>query len=313
MDTFWSLIATGLLATTPILLAALGGAVNREAGIVNIGLDGMMLAGAFVAVYVDWQAGSPALGCLAAVAAGAVLGWLFALPITRLGANEIVAGLGLALLMPGLFGYLLPTFFGQASTLQPANIIPLGSWRIPGLASIPQIGPVFFDQDPVTYLSWAAIPLTWFLLRRTVLGAHLRAAGRGPEVAVAQGLPVPRLRELATVIAGLASALGGAQLALATVQLFNKDMTAGRGFIALAAFYFGDCKPLPTAAAAFVFGIADAVSLRLQTTGLPDQIPEMLPYLAVVVALVVMAVRRRVAARRLALQPAEAEREGTPA
>src|SRR5260221_13639314 len=175
MQTLLSLLSTGLLETTPILLAALGGAMNREAGIVNLGLDGMMLAGAFVAVYVDWQAGSPLLACLAAVAAGALLGWLFALPITRLGANQIVAGLGLALLMPGLFGYLLPAFFGQASTLQPTGLASVGPWRIPGLASIPQIGPVFFDQDPITYLSWLAIPLTWFLLRRTVLGAHLRA------------------------------------------------------------------------------------------------------------------------------------------
>lgn len=312
MHTFWSLIGTGLLQTTPILLAALGGAINREAGIVNIGLDGMMLAGAFVAVYVDWQAGSALLGCLAAAAAGALLGWLFALPITRLGANEIVAGLGLALLMPGLFGYLLPVFFGQASTLQPASIGAVGAWRIPGLSSIPQAGPVFFAQDPITYLSWLAIPLTWFLLRRTVLGTHLRAAGHGPDVAVAQGLPVPRLRELATMIAGLASAVGGAQLALATVQLFNKDMTAGRGFIALAAFYFGDCKPVPTAAAAFAFGIADAGSLRLQTAGLPDQIPEMLPYLAVVAALIVVALRRKAAARRLAARPT-AGRAGTTA
>src|SRR5919109_2751030 len=103
-----TLLANGLLETTPILLAALGGAINRESGIVNIGLDGMMLAGAFIAVFVDWQSGSAIVACFAALAAGATVGLLFALPITRLGANEIVAGLGLALLMPGLFGYLLP-------------------------------------------------------------------------------------------------------------------------------------------------------------------------------------------------------------
>jgi simple sugar transport system permease protein len=288
-----TLFATGLLETTPILLAALGGAINRESGIVNIGLDGMMLVGAFVAVYVDWQSGSPVLACLAAVGAGALVGYLFALPITRLGANEIVAGLGLALLAPGLFGYLLPIYFGQASTLQPDNIPSVGQWSIPGLSSIPWIGPVVFQQDPITYFSWAAIPLTWFLLRRTVFGMRLRAAGHSPEVAVAQGLSVPRLREATTMIAGLMAALGGAQLALATVQLFSKDMTAGRGFVALAAFYFGNSRPLLTAVAAFIFGFADAASIRLQTTGWPDQIPEMLPYLAVVAALIVVALRQR--------------------
>jgi simple sugar transport system permease protein len=302
-----TLLANGLLETTPILLAALGGAINRESGIVNIGLDGMMLAGAFIAVFVDWQSGSAIVACFAALAAGATVGLLFALPITRLGANEIVAGLGLALLMPGLFGYLLPIFFGQASTLQPDNIAAVDRWRIPGLGSIGGIGPVVFDQDPVTYFSWLAVPLTWFLLRRTVFGAHLRAAGHNPDVATAQGLPVRRLREVATAIAGLLSALGGAQLALATVQFFNKDMTAGRGFVALAAFYFGNSRPLLTAVAALIFGLADAGAVRLQTSGWPDQIPEMLPYLAVIAALIVVAIRKRRAAGSIAEQAAPAD------
>jgi ABC-type uncharacterized transport system permease subunit len=302
-----TLLFNGLLETTPILLAALGGAINRESGIVNIGLDGMMLAGAFIAVFVDWQAHDAVLASLAAIGAGALVGGLFALPITRFGANEIVAGLGLALLMPGLFGYLLPVYFGQASTLQPDNIPAIDQWRIPGLGAIPGVGPVVFDQDPITYFSWLAIPLTWFLLRRTVFGMHLRAAGHNPAVATAQGLSVPRLRESATVVAGMLSALGGAQLALATVQLFNKDMTAGRGFVALAAFYFGNSKPLLTAVAAFIFGLVDATSIRLQTAGWPDQIPEMLPYLAVVVALIVVAVRKHRAARSIAEEAAPAD------
>ena len=308
-----TLLATGLLETTPILLAALGGAINREAGIVNIGLDGMMLAGAFIAVFVDWQAHNASLACLAAVGAGALVGFLFALPITRLGANEIVAGLGLALLMPGLFGYLLPIFFGQASTLEPDNIPAVNAVAVPGLSSLPGIGRIVFEQDPITYFSWAAIPLTWFLLRRTVLGMRIRAAGHNPEVAIVQGLSVPCLRELATALAGLLAALGGAQLALATVQLFNKDMTAGRGFVALAAFYFGRSRPLLTAVAALVFGMADATSIRLQTAGLPDQIPEMLPYLAVVAALVAVAVRNRAAARVVPDQVAPADGLSTAA
>jgi simple sugar transport system permease protein len=307
------ILATGLLSTTPILLAALGGAINRQAGIVNIGLDGMILAGAFVAVFVDWKTGSPVLACAAATATGGVVGWLFALPITRLGANEIVAGLGLALLMPGLFGYILPVAFGQASTLQPAGIPGVDAWHIPLLSSIPFVGAVFFSQDPITYLSWIAIPLTWFLLYRTVVGVRLRAAGHNPDAAVAAGLPLARLRELATVIAGLLAALGGAQLSLATVQLFNKDMTGGRGFIALAAFYFGNSKPALTALAAFIFGISYSVAIRLQTAGLPDQIPEMLPYLAVVVALVVVALRRRGTDASLADEAVAADGMGTSA
>lgn len=287
------ILTTGLLSTTPILLAALGGAINREAGIVNIGLDGMMLAGAFVAVFVDWKTGSPLLACLAATATGAAVGYVFALPITRLGANEIVAGLGLALLMPGLFGYILPVAFGQASTLQPAGIPGVGGWHIPLLSKIPFVGSVVFSQDPITYISWLAIPLTWFLLYRTVLGVRLRAAGHNPDAAVAAGLPLVGLRELATAIAGLMAALGGAQLTLATVQLFSKDMTAGRGFIALAAVIFGRWTPLGATGAALFFGFFAALQYSLQRAGVPSELMQALPYLAALVALAGFAGRVR--------------------
>ena len=292
------ILHVGLLLATPVLLAALGGLINQNAGIVNLGLDGMMLVGAFVAVFVDWKSGSVLLGCVAATAAGAATGLLFALPITRLGANQIIAGLGLSILIPGLFGYILPLAFGQASTLQPAGIGGVPVWRIDGLADIPWIGHILFDQDPITYLSWLAVPAVWLFLSRTGLGIRLRASGGNETVARQSGIDVLRMREISTAAAGAFSALGGAQLALVSVQLFNKDMTAGRGYLALAAFYFGRGKPGVTAVAAILFGVADAWSLRLQTQGLPDQLPEMVPYVAVVLALVVMAVRDRIVQAR---------------
>lgn len=302
------ILATGLLLTTPILLAALGGAIDMQSGIVNLGLDGMMLTGAFMAVFVDWKSGNIVLACIAAAAAGMIVGYLFALPITHLGANQIIAGLGLGILMPGFFGYILPVFFNQQSTLSPQNIPGLPIWHIPVLSGIPFIGSILFSQDPITYLSWLCIPATWFLLYRTVLGLRLRAAGDNAVVAVSAGLSLNRLRELATAIAGMLAGLGGAQLALVGVQLFNKDMTAGRGYIALAAFYFGRSRPVMTAVAALVFGVSESLSIRLQTTRLPDQIPEMIPYLAVIVALVVVALRQRAAERRMAAMLA---RQGT--
>jgi simple sugar transport system permease protein len=305
------ILATGLLLTTPILLAALGGAIDMQAGIVNLGLDGMLLAGAFMAVFVDWKLGNVVFGCLAAAASGAILGYLFALPITRLGANQIIAGLGLGVLMPGFFGYILPTFFNEQSTLSPSNIPGLPVWHIPGLSQIPGIGPVLFSQDPITYLSWLCIPATWFLLYQMVLGLRMRAAGHNPNVAVGAGLSLERLRELATAIAGMLAGLGGAQLALVGVQVFNKDMTAGRGYIALAAFYFGRSRPVMTAFAALIFGISDSVSIRLRTTNLPDQIPEMIPYLAVIVALIVVALRQRAAERKAAAAAALIADQGT--
>jgi len=215
------ILATGLLLTTPILLAALGGAIDMQSGIVTLGLDGMMLTGGFMAVFVDWKSGSILLACISAAAAGGIVGYLFALPITRLGANQIIAGLGLGILMPGFFGYILSVFFNEQSTLNPSNIAELPIWHIPVLSGIPFIGPVFFSQDPITYLSWLCVPATWFLLDRTVLGLRLRAAGDNATVAVSAGLSLNRLRELATAMAGLLAALGGTQLALVGVQLFN--------------------------------------------------------------------------------------------
>jgi simple sugar transport system permease protein len=153
------------------------------------------------------------------------------------------------------------------------------------------LGPVLFTQDPITYLAWLAIPLTWLVMRRTRFGIRLRACGDNEAVATGAGIKVSKTRELSTIIAGAAAALGGAQLALVSVQLFNKDMTAGRGYLALAAFYFGRSRPGMTAVAAILFGLADSYSLRLQTQGLPDQLPEMVPYLVVIVALVVVAIR----------------------
>lgn len=306
------IIHTGLLLATPVLLAALGGAMNRSAGIVNIGLDGMMLVGAFFAVLVDWKSGNVLLGCLAGTAAGAATGWLFALPITRLGTNQIIAGLGLSILIPGVFGYILPIAFHQASTLQPGNIGAVPAWSIPGLSRIPGLGHALFAQDPITYLSWLAIPCTWLVMRRTTFGIRLRACGDNEAVATGAGIRVKRMQELSTVIAGAMSALGGAQLALVSVQLFNKDMTAGRGYLALAAFYFGRSRPGMTAVAAILFGLADAYSLRLQTQGLPDQLPEMVPYVVVIIALVVVAIRDRIRKARAAGRVTD-DRPGLPA
>lgn len=300
------LLSTGLAATTPILLAALGGAVNRQAGVVNIALDGLMLVGAFVAVVVAWSTNSALLGVLGAAVVTAVVGWGFGAVITRLRANEVIAGFGFNIFVTGLLGYVLPVWYGQESTLMPTGLNGIGHWPVPLLSRLPFLGPAAFDLDPITYVSWLLVPVVWFFLYRTVTGVHMRATGANEETARAVGLPTLRLREMSTAIAGLLCGLGGAQLSLAAVQLFSKDMTAGRGFIALAAFYFGGAQPVPTALASFLFGLADAVSLRLQTVGLPDQVPEMVPYVTVVLALgVVMGARRMRAARAaLAGQPA---------
>ena len=295
-----AILAAAAPASTAILLAAMGGLINRQGGIVNIGLEAKMLVGAFAAVVVCAATGSPWLGILAAGTAGGLVGLLFSWSITRLGANEIIAGLGLNLLMVGLFGYLLPVAYGVEGTLIPKGLVGLPPIRIPFVDQLPALGPILSGLDALTYLSWLSVPLVWLFLYRTTAGIALRATGANEEAARAAGLPSLWIRDLSTVAAGIFAGVAGAQLSLGVVTLFNKNMTGGRGFIALAAFYFGDARPGLTALAAFIFGIFESASFRLQSSGLPPQIVQMLPYLVVVLSLSGVALRRHWQAHRLA-------------
>jgi len=299
-ETLLGILAAAAPATTAILLAAMGGAINLQAGIVNIGLDGLMLAGAFVAVLVAAQSGSSGLGVLAAAIAAGVIGWLFSLTITRLDANQIIAGLGLNLAIVGLIGYLLPIEFGVQGTYLPAGLKGLPSLRIPVVDALPGIGPILSGHDPLTYLSWLSVPIAAFVLCRTTWGIALRATGADEEAARAAGIPTRRWRDLSTVAAGVFAGLAGAQLSLGVVTLFNKNMTGGRGFIALAAFYFGGGRPWPTAAAAALFGVFEAAAAQFGSTGLAPQLVQMLPYLVVVIALALVGWRRAWAGQRRA-------------
>ncbi len=293
MDVLYNSLVAAATVSTPILLAALGGAVNRQGGIVNIGLEAKMLAGAFAAVVVSWQTGNVLLAVLAAGAAGVLVALPFTLIITRLGANEIMAGLGLNVAVAGLLGYLLPVTFGVFGTLAPQGLARLPHWHIPLLDAVPGLGPILSGRDPLTYLAWLAIPLTAFFLYRTTWGLRLRAAGADRSAAEAAGIRALRWRDVSTLIAGLLCGLAGAQLAIGVVALFSTTITAGRGFIALAAFYFGGARPWPTAFAAILFGLFDAAQVRIQNLGIPVQLVQMLPYLVVVVALTVVAIMRQ--------------------
>jgi general nucleoside transport system permease protein len=304
MDILTGTLAAAMVLATPLVLAAMGGLINMRGGIVNIGLEGMMVVGAFVAVLVSWKTGSALTAVLSAAAAGALVALPFTLVITRLGANEIVAGLGFNILVVGLIGYLLPVVFDTQGVLDPPRLADLPSVRIPGVDSIPVLGRIVSGKTPLTYLAIVSVPLVAWFLNRTTWGIRLRAAGQDPEAARAVGIRALAWRDMSTMIAGMFSGLAGAQLSIGIVTLFGKEMVAGRGFIALAAFYFGAARPWPTAAAAFLFGVVDALQVRLPGDVVPSQVVQMLPYLSVVVALTVVAVlRRRRAARPVRESP----------
>jgi simple sugar transport system permease protein len=285
-------LASALELGTPLVLAAMGGLLNMRGGIVNIGLEGKMLAGAFVAVLVSWKVGDAWLAALCGGAAGAAAAVPFTLVITRLRANEIIVGLGFNVVVAGLIGYLLPVAFGIYGSLNPENLRSLPGLTIPLLDRVPLLK-AFSGQTILAYLALASIPAVAWFLRATAAGIRLRASGDDAAAARSAGIDPVAWRDVSTVVAGFFAGLAGAQLSIGVVGLFTVGMTAGRGYIALAAFYFGAARPWPTAAAAFLFALVDAIQVRLPGNDLPPQVGDMLPYVAVVVALTVVAVGRR--------------------
>lgn len=285
-------LASAIELGTPLVLAAMGGLVNLRGGIVNIGLEGKMLTGAFVGVLVSWKVGDPWLATLCAGLAGALVAIPFTLVITRLRANEIIVGLGFNVLVAGLIGYLLPVAFGIYGSLNPEGLRGLPDLTIPLLDRVP-ILEALSGQTVLTYLALASIPATAWFLRRTTAGIRLRAAGEDADAARSAGIDPLAWRDLSTLIAGFFAGLAGAQLSIGIVNLFTVGMTAGRGYIALAAFYFGAARAWPTATAAFLFALVDAIQVRLPGNDLPSQVGDMLPYIAVVAGLTVVAIGRR--------------------
>ncbi len=288
-----NVLHSAIIMTTPVLLAALGGLINRVGGLVNIGLDSMMLAGALIGLILASQTGSWGLALIGAAAVGGVLGLLMSLCVTRLSANEIVVGLGFNILIAGLVRFFLKSAYGTSGTLSLPDVARLPRIEIPVIADIPYLGAILSGHDPLTWAAWLMVPVTVWFLRSTPLGLRLRAAGAAPEAARALGLSPLTLRDVSTIFAGLMAGLAGAYLSIGVVGLFNEGITAGRGFIALAAFYFGRNRPWPTAACALLFGFFDALQIRLQGRGVPAELIQTLPYVMVIVVLTVMAIAVR--------------------
>jgi len=273
-----------LLTTTPILLAAIGGFVNRMGGLVNLGLESMMLAGALVAVEVSASTGSAFLAALAAGAAGAAVGLLMSLVITRLRANEIIVGLGFTVAVAGLARFILKSAYGVSGTYGPPGVVMLPRLAIPPLDGVPILG-ALSGLDPLTWLAWALVPAVAFALARTRWGLRLRATGAAEATVRSVGLQPLAIRDASTVLAGALSGLAGAHLSIGMVGLFSEGITGGRGFIALAAFYFGRTSIVRTALGALLFGVFDAAQIRLQGRGVPAEIVQTLPYVIVILVL----------------------------
>jgi ABC-type uncharacterized transport system permease subunit len=276
-------LSGGVRIGAPIGTAALGEAISERAGVLNIHLEGMMLAGAFASVAGTMATGSPWLGLLFGMAAGALLGALHALSTITFGADQIVSGIALNLVALGLTSFLLPVVFGDNVD----RVAGFDVWAVPLLHEIPLLGPVLFEQAAAVYVFYALIPVTIVVLRRTTWGLRVQASGENPDGADAVGVDVRRVRFQAAVLAGVFAGLAGGILALAGIRVFVEEMTAGRGFVALAAVIFGNWSPGRVALAACFFGTVDALQVRLQAEGapIPGELMTALPYIATLVIL----------------------------
>ena len=281
-----SIIHSTLLLAVPIVLAALGGAIHRRAGVVNIGLEGQMLVGAFAGIVASAATGSWVVGVLAGGAAGALAGLIMSLVITRLSANEIIVGLGFNIVVLGIVGFVLRSNFGVSGTLRFPDQPRIPKLTIPGLGDVPVLGAIVSGKDVLFWFAVVLVPVLAWLFANTRWGIRTRATGANDFATASLGVRTLAVRDLAGSLAGLLAGLGGVSLALGVSGLFNENMIAGRGFVALAAFYFGRSKPLPTALACLLFSFFDALQIRMQTTSsFPTDLIQTLPYVAVVAVL----------------------------
>jgi len=282
-----SLLAAGIRLATPIALAALGETLAQRSGVINVGLEGIMLVGAFVAVLVAVQTGSPWIGLAGAIAAGAMMGALHAYFSVVLKVEQIVTGIALLFLGMGLSGYGYRLTFGLSGT--PVAVPGFRPLEFFGLSQIPIVGPILFGQHALVYLTViAAVAMTW-MFRATRLGVVVKAVGEYPIAAAAAGVNVARVRFGCVAVGGAFAGAGGAFLSTAHLWGFVEGMTAGRGFLAIACVVFARWKPWLAVAVALVFGIADALQIRVQSLlpMVPYQFFVIAPYVVAVVALAV--------------------------
>jgi ABC-type uncharacterized transport system permease subunit len=283
IDTWITIAASAVGAATPLAYAALGELITERAGVLNLGVEGMMLVGAMSGFAVGVSTGSLTLGYLAAAAGGALIALVFGVLTLSLQTNQVATGLALT-----LFGVGLSAFAGRSFVGLPITRVPM--LHIPLLSDLPVLGPLLFRYDALVYLSIALCALIAWLLRSSRTGLQLRAVGEQPAVAHALGEPVTRIRYLAVLFGGAMSGIAGAYLSTAVTPMWVEGMSAGRGWIALALVVFGTWKPWRVLGGAYLFGTVTVLQLYAQGLGIhiPSEFLSMLPYIATIIVLVLI-------------------------
>jgi simple sugar transport system permease protein len=284
------ILASGIRLATPYLYAAIGEAFGQRSGVLNLGVEGQMLLGAFAAFYVAFTTGSLWLGVLAAVIVGALLGLAMAFVSINLQAQQGISGIGFYLFGLGMSDLLFQKLLGTVETV--SGFPPV---NIPVLSNIPVLGEIFFRQNILVYGAFALVPLAWFVLNKTTLGLNIRAVGENPEAADSLGVSVSRVRYFTVTLGGILSGVAGASLSIALLNVFQQNMTSGLGFIAVALVYFGGWRPWGVMLGALLFSMVNSLQLWVQVLGIPipSDFAVMMPYVLTILALVITVQRVR--------------------
>jgi simple sugar transport system permease protein len=286
-----SLLFSTIRLATPLVLAALGGLYSERSGVINIALEGLLLAGAFTAASVTYYAHSPWVGLGAAIVAGASVAFILALACIKFKADQVVTGTGINILFIGLPAVLSGALFlssGSTPQIPKENLLPVLDRFVPFMPA----WRIFTDVSIISLLAVVVVFVTRYVLYRTPFGLRLRAVGENPEAADAAGVAVNRMRYVGVIMSGALAGIGGAYLSIGQSSLFTRNMAAGRGFIALAALIFGKWRPVQTMLACLLFGFADAMTIQMQGVAklpsgedIPVQFIQMIPYVLTIIVL----------------------------
>lgn len=299
------LLNAGIRMAIPTGLAAVGEAFCQKSGVLNLSLEGMMLTGALTSYLGAYYSGMLWVGVPAGIGGGLLVGLLMALFTLQFKTEQIINGIVLVLLAQAGTSFTFQELFGDLTLT--GRFDPMANWEIPGLSSIPGIGAVLFNQSPLVYLSALLIYGVWYLLNRTRFGLAVRAVGDRPAAADAAGINVNRTRWIAILVSGAMAGLGGAVLVVGQLGMFMQNVTAGRGWVAIALVIFGRWAPLRAMAGALLFGITDALQLRIQAAGggiesnVPFEFFQAMPYLVTILVVVFATARARRSAEPEAL------------
>jgi general nucleoside transport system permease protein len=284
------ILASGIRLATPYLFAAIGETFGQRSGVLNLGVEGQMLLGAFAAFYIALTTGNLGLAVLVAMIVGAIMGLAMAFVTVHLHAQQGISGIGFYLFGLGMSDLLFQKMLGTVETVKGFPKI-----HIPFLSDIPGLGAIFFSQNLMVYAAYLLVPIAWFVLNKTTFGLKIRSVGENPEAADSLGVSVAGIRYFTIVLGGTLSGVAGASLSIALLNVFQQNMTSGLGFIAVALVYFGGWRPWGVLGGALLFSMVNSLQLWIQVLGIniPSDIAVMMPYVLTILVLVASVSRVR--------------------